>query len=134
MKFLYFREILLTKAELNAILVKLCNNLYQLPALEIPPFAHHLLALASGSTIIIPILALNKYFYTLKYKKQFDDLLENSEITDYDSIEDMSSHDLLDAEHMVLFHLQTVSENTQIESNLQTVLKVNFQLSLQNLN
>ena len=115
---------MLNKAELNAVLVKLCKNLYQLPALEIPPLAHHLLALANGSSIIIPILALNKYFYTLKYKKQFDDLLDNSELTNYDSIEDMTSQELLDAEHMVLFHLQTVSENTQIETHLQTVLKV----------
>lgn len=118
-----FREIELTKVNLNSVLVKLCNTLNQFPALEIPPLAHHLFSLANGSSIVIPILALNKYFYTLKYKNQFDDLLENSEMTDYDSIEELSDKELLEAEHMVLYHLQSIAENTHIENLLLTVLK-----------
>lgn len=118
-----FREIDLTKEQLTKLLAKLCESLRNVEANEIPALAYQLFSLAkSSSLMVIPLIGLNKYFYLYHYKGLFSEM--DSEASDYDLIEEAPFRNVRDAEETVLYHFQTITKYSPIESNLINAFKV----------
>jgi Fanconi anemia group I protein len=112
-----FKNIELTKEQMTKLLAKLCENLRNMDPSNVPGLAHQMFMLCKCSQlIIIPLLALNKYFYLHLYKDSFTEL--NSEMSDYDSIDRAPAENVQHAEETVIFHFQTVTKYTQIEKDL----------------
>lgn len=75
----------LTNDEISTVLTKFCCNLNKLSPTEIPALSFQLFSLcATASQIIVPLIALDKYFYKHYYKKLYADM--ESDSTDFDSI------------------------------------------------
>lgn len=118
-----FRDVDLSKEQLTKLLAKLCESLRSIDATEIPSLAHQMFYLCRASQLIlIPLLALNKYFYLHHYKQKFLEM--DSEVSDYDSIEEAPLKNVNDAEETVIYHFQTVTKYTSIEKDLVAAFKV----------
>lgn len=75
----------MTSAETITVLNKFSGCLQSLAPDALPALSYQLFSICStAAQIIIPILALEKYFHRFYYKKLFDDMSSNS--TDFDSI------------------------------------------------
>lgn len=99
-----FRDFTITPEERRVILKKFSASLQHVVPTEVPALSYQLFSLCtSAEQIMIPILALEKYFYKFYYKKLFADMNSNS--TDFDSIDVFSDKELREAEETVLHHL-----------------------------
>ncbi|KNC26166.1 hypothetical protein FF38_06697 [Lucilia cuprina] len=99
-----FRELHLTASETVIVLNKFTGCLQSLAPDALPALSYQLFSMCStASQIIIPILALEKYFHRYYYKKLFSDMNSNS--TDFDSIDAFSDKELREAEETILHHL-----------------------------
>lgn len=74
---------------------------------------------ASYNQILIPLLALDKYFIKRRYKYEFSELE-----TTPDSVEETSSEGIIQAEETVIYHFQSYGEFTTLEKDLTNALKV----------
>lgn len=82
------------------------------------------LALATFQTalfnqLLVPILALDKYFHKHRYHKEI-----NESASDIDSIDDAADAGIIEIEEIVIYHFQDVSEYTTIERDLTNAIKV----------
>lgn len=112
-----FREIVLTKQQLETLLIKICKNLKSSNHNELAAISFQIfeLSMLCPSYMIVPLLSLNSYFHEKRYIKLYNEM--NSE-SDLDSIEETSDRGIVEAEETVIFHFKTVTEYTCIEKNL----------------
>ncbi|XP_052893741.1 Fanconi anemia group I protein [Anopheles moucheti] len=105
-----FRDLTLSKDETSIFVTKISDNLKNIEPLELPPLAYQLLhvCLKYPSLLVIPLMALQKYFHKNYYKKLLS--TENSDTTDFDSIDRYSDSEIREAEETILFHLSNVVE------------------------
>ncbi|XP_075166591.1 Fanconi anemia complementation group I [Haematobia irritans] len=117
-----FKEIHLTPAETITVLNKFSSCLQFLSPDALPALTYQLFSMCStASQIIIPILALEKYFHRFYYKKLFDDMSSNS--TDFDSIDAFSDRELREAEETILHHLNYCTQYKINEMQMSIVLR-----------
>lgn len=80
-----FRELKLSSSEIVIVLNKFASSFETLSPDTLPALAYQLFAMSQTALhIMIPILALDKYFYRFYYKKLFAEMDSNT--TDIDSI------------------------------------------------
>uniref|UniRef100_A0A182T620 Fanconi anemia group I protein n=1 Tax=Anopheles maculatus TaxID=74869 RepID=A0A182T620_9DIPT len=105
-----FRDLTISKDETSIFVTKISDNLKNIEPLELPPLACQLfhVCLKHPSLLVIPLMALQKYFYKNYYKKLLSN--ENSDTTDFDSIDRYSDSEIREAEETILFHLSNVVE------------------------
>uniref|UniRef100_A0A182Y8A9 Fanconi anemia group I protein n=1 Tax=Anopheles stephensi TaxID=30069 RepID=A0A182Y8A9_ANOST len=105
-----FRDLTLSKDETSIFVTKVSDSLKNIEPLELPPLACQLfhVCLKHPSLLVIPLMALQKYFHKNYYKKLLSN--ENSDTTDFDSIDRYSDSEIREAEETILFHLSNVVE------------------------
>lgn len=75
----------LSNTELLTVLNKFSGALQELSPMELPALCFQLFSMCnSASQLIMPLLALEKYFHRNFYKRLFSDMSSNS--TNFDSI------------------------------------------------
>ncbi|XP_073845314.1 Fanconi anemia complementation group I [Musca autumnalis] len=117
-----FKELHLTAGETLIVLNKFSGCLQSLSPDALPALAFQLFSMCTtASQIIIPILALEKYFHRFYYKKLFDDMSSNS--TDFDSIDAFSDRELREAEETILHHLNYCTQYKITEVQMSIVLR-----------
>lgn len=81
-----FRDLTLSKDETSIFVTKVSDSLKNIEPLELPPLACQLfhVCLKHPSLLVVPLMALQKYFHKNYYKKVLSN--ENSDTTDFDSI------------------------------------------------
>ncbi|XP_055918883.1 Fanconi anemia group I protein [Eupeodes corollae] len=117
-----FREISMSTNEKAVVLNKFSASLQNIVPSEVPALSYQLFSMCTtaGQTII-PILALEKYFYRFYYKKLFADMDSNS--TDFNSIDVFSDKELREAEETVLHHLNYCTQYKINEIQLCIVIR-----------
>ncbi|XP_041787409.1 Fanconi anemia group I protein-like [Anopheles merus] len=105
-----FRDLSLSKDETSIFVTKVSDSLKNIEPLELPPLACQLfhVCLKHPSLLVVPLMALQKYFHKNYYKKVLSN--ENSDTTDFDSIDRYSDSEIREAEETILFHLSNVTE------------------------
>lgn len=88
------------------------------------------LALATFQTahfnqLLIPIMALDKYFYKQRYRKEINETASS----DIDSIDGVADEGVIETEEIVIYHFQNIAEYTTIERDLTNAIKVNINLN-----
>ncbi|XP_055838956.1 Fanconi anemia group I protein [Episyrphus balteatus] len=117
-----FRELTMSPSEKLIVLNKFSASLESIIPSEVPALSYQLFSMCTtAGQIIIPILALEKYFYRFYYKKLFADLDSNS--TDFNSIDVYSDKELREAEETVLHHLNYCTQYKINEIQLCIVLR-----------
>ncbi|XP_053663120.1 Fanconi anemia group I protein [Anopheles marshallii] len=118
-----FRDLTLSKDETSIFVTKISENLKNIEPLELPPLACQLfhVCLKHPSLLVIPLMALQKYFHKNYYKKLLS--TENSDTTDFDSIDRYSDSEIREAEETILFHLSNVVEFRIDETQTVTMFK-----------
>jgi hypothetical protein len=76
--------------------------------------------LASYNQLLVPILALDRYFYQRRYKTEFRETFSESS----DDIEMTSEKGVIESEVIIIYHFQTVAECTSMEKDITNSLKV----------
>jgi hypothetical protein len=71
----------------------------------------------------VPILALDKYFHTRRYRKEI-----NESASDFESIDETADAGIIEIEEIVIYHFQDVAEYTTIERDLTNAIKVTILL------
>lgn len=71
--------------------------------------------------LLIPIMALDKYFYKKRYRKEINE----SSASDIDSIDDTADEGVVETEEICIYHFQNLAEYTTIERDLTNAIKVN---------
>lgn len=72
------------------------------------------------SQLIVPILALDQYFWIKCYKKKFIELSSESA---FESIDEVADNGIAQTEKTIVYHFQMVTEFTNIEKDLVNALK-----------
>ncbi|XP_050076558.1 Fanconi anemia group I protein [Anopheles maculipalpis] len=105
-----FRDLTLSKDEATIFVTKVSDSMKNIEPLELPPLACQLfhVCLKHPCLLVIPLMALQKYFHKNYYKKVLSN--ENSDTTDFDSIDRYSDSEIREAEETILFHLSNVVE------------------------
>ncbi|KAH8277898.1 hypothetical protein KR018_009894, partial [Drosophila ironensis] len=94
----------LSNGEVVTVLNKFAGALQELSPMELPALCFQLFSICRNATqLIIPLLALEKYFHRNFYKGLFSDMCSNS--TNFDSIDSFSDKELREAEETILHHL-----------------------------
>ncbi|XP_055381041.1 uncharacterized protein LOC129611763 [Condylostylus longicornis] len=117
-----FVELKLDENEIVNALSKFCKYLQKVSPAELPPLAFQLFCMCqTASHLIIPILALQKYFHHYYYKKLFTDL--ESEASGLDSIDLYAEKDLREAEETILHHLNFCTRFRISEEEVCVILR-----------
>ncbi|XP_050081873.1 Fanconi anemia group I protein isoform X2 [Anopheles aquasalis] len=105
-----FSDFTLSRDETATFVTKISDSIKQIEPLELPPLAFQLfhVCLKSPSQLIVPLMALEKYFHKNYYKKVLS--TANSDTTDFDSIDRYSDNEIREAEETILYHLSNVTE------------------------
>lgn len=113
-----FKDIEVTSLQQELLITKVCSYIEKVDPQDIGNLALVTFQQASYNQIIMPLLALDKYFYKRRYKY---------EINEFDSAPDdigeTSSEGLVQAEETTIYHFQSIAEFTTMEKNLATALK-----------
>lgn len=117
---LNYREIPLNKLQNELLLGKICDNLSNVRQEDISGLALACFNLALFNRLVIPILALDSYFYNKRYRKKF---LEMESESDMNSIDETAEKGIIETEENVIFHFQHVTEFTSIEKDIVNALK-----------
>uniref|UniRef100_A0A1A9ZCX7 Fanconi anemia group I protein n=1 Tax=Glossina pallidipes TaxID=7398 RepID=A0A1A9ZCX7_GLOPL len=116
------RELQLSANEITVVLNKFCGYIQSLNPMALPALAYQLFSICStASQIIVPILALDKYFHRFYYKKLFADMNSNS--VDFDSIDAFSDKEMREAEETILHHLDLCTQIKITEQQMCAVLR-----------
>lgn len=99
---------------------KICENIQNVHPNDIPRLALACFNLSLFNRIIIPVLALDAYFFNKRYMKKF---IEMESESDVDSIDETAEKGVIETEENVIFHFQHVTEFTSIEKDIVTSLK-----------
>lgn len=78
---------------------------------------------SNSNQMIMPLLALDKYFYKRRYRFELNELDSSP-----DDIDEASAEGLIQAEETVIYHFQNISEYTTMEKNITNALKVKNKL------
>jgi hypothetical protein len=105
----------------DKLIHKICACIEKVNHQDIGNLALVTFQLANCNQIILPLLALDKYFFKLRYRFV---LSEYESAQDEEMIEETSSEGLVQAEETTIYHFQNVAEFTTIERNISTALKV----------
>ncbi|XP_068145106.1 LOW QUALITY PROTEIN: Fanconi anemia group I protein homolog [Drosophila tropicalis] len=117
-----FRALHLSNAEILTVLNKFAGALQELSPMELPALCFQLFSMCnSASKLIIPLLALEKYFHRNYYKRLFSDMCSNS--TDLDSIDSFSDKELREAEETILHHLNYCTMYKLTEQHMVIMLR-----------
>lgn len=76
--------------------------------------------------MLVPLLALDKYFYKHRYRMAMNELDSSP-----DDIDETSTEETVRAEETVIYHFQNIAEYTSMEKDLTNAIKVkkcNFSL------
>ncbi|KAH8389032.1 hypothetical protein KR200_011962 [Drosophila serrata] len=120
-----FKNMNLSNAEVVTVLNKFSGALQELSPMELPALCFQLFSMCTtASQLIIPLLALEKYFHRNFYKRLFSDMCSNS--TNLDSIDSYSDKELREAEETILHHLNYCTMYKLTEKHLAIMLR-NFQ-------
>ncbi|XP_034479900.1 Fanconi anemia group I protein [Drosophila innubila] len=112
----------LSYAERVTVLNKFAGALQELSPMELPALCYQLFSMCnSAAQLIIPLLALEKYFHRNYYKRLFLDMCSNS--TDFDSIDAYSDKELREAEETVLHHLNYCTMYLLSEQHVAIMLR-----------
>uniref|UniRef100_A0A2M4CNT3 Uncharacterized protein n=1 Tax=Anopheles darlingi TaxID=43151 RepID=A0A2M4CNT3_ANODA len=105
-----FRDFNLSREETATFVTKISDSIKQIEPLELPPLAFQLfrVCLKNPGQLIVPLMALQKYFHKNYYKKVLSNA--NSDTTDFDSIDRYSDTEIREAEETILYHLSNVTE------------------------
>lgn len=71
------------------------------------------------SQLLIPIMALDEYFFKQRYRKEI-----NETASEIDSIDETAEAGVIETEEVVIYHFQNVAEYTTIERDLTNAIKV----------
>lgn len=118
-----FKDIEISTAQQELLITKVCGCFDKVGHHEIGNLALVTFQQASYQQMIMPLLALDKYFYKRRYRF----ILSEYESAP-DDIEETSSEGLFQAEETTIYHFQNTAEFTTIERNITTALKVKFSL------
>ncbi|KAL7030400.1 hypothetical protein ACKWTF_006642 [Chironomus riparius] len=113
-----FKDIELSQAQQSLLITKISENICQVSQNDISNLALVTFQIASYNQIIIPLLALDKYFLKRRYKYEFSELE-----TTPDSVEETSSEGTIQAEETVIYHFQSYAEFTTLEKDITNALK-----------
>ncbi|XP_017044461.1 Fanconi anemia group I protein homolog [Drosophila ficusphila] len=117
-----FKSMNLSSAEILTVLNKFSGALQELSPMELPALCYQLFSMCStASQLIIPLLALEKYFHRNFYKRLFSDMCSNS--TNLDSIDSYSDKELREAEETILHHLNYCTMYKLTEKHLAIMLR-----------
>ncbi|XP_060654538.1 Fanconi anemia group I protein [Drosophila nasuta] len=117
-----FSTLKLNNGERLTVLNKFSGALQDLSPMELPALCYQLFSMCQSATqLIIPLLALEKYFYRNYYKRLFSDMSSNS--TDFDSIDNYSDKELREAEETVLHHLNYCTMYLLNEQHISIMLR-----------
>jgi fanconi anemia group I protein len=105
---------------MEILMGKICDNLPNVGQSDIPRLALACFNLSLFNKIIIPILALDSYFYNKRYMKKFVEIDSESDVN---SIDTTAEKGIIETEENVIFHFQHVTEFTSIEKNIVASLK-----------
>ncbi|XP_026842269.1 Fanconi anemia group I protein homolog [Drosophila persimilis] len=117
-----FKAINLSNGEILTVLNKFSGALQELSPMELPALCFQLFSMCqNASQLIVPLLALEKYFQRNYYKRLFSDMSSNS--TDFDSIDPFSDKELREAEETILHHLNYCTMYKLTEKHLAIMLR-----------
>ncbi|EDV59451.2 Fanconi anemia group I protein homolog [Drosophila erecta] len=117
-----FKTMNLSSGEILTVLNKFSGVLQELSPMELPALCFQLFSMCStASQLIIPLLALEKYFHRNYYKRLFSDMCSNS--TNLDSIDSFSDKELREAEETILHHLNYCTMYKLTEKHLAIMLR-----------
>ncbi|XP_053673682.1 Fanconi anemia group I protein [Anopheles nili] len=118
-----FRDLILSRDETSIFVTKISDSLKHTEPLELPPLVCQLfhVCLKHSSLLVVPLMALQKYFHKNYYKKLLSS--ENSDTTDFDSIDRYSDSEMREAEETILYHLSNVTEFRVDESQTVAMFK-----------
>ncbi|XP_030375244.1 Fanconi anemia group I protein [Scaptodrosophila lebanonensis] len=117
-----FKEMQLSNEERLTVLNKFAGALQEQTPMELPALCFQLFSMCSSAgQLIIPLLALEKYFHRYYYKRLFADMCNNS--SDLDSIDSYSEKELREAEETILFHLNCCTMYTLSEQQLSIMFR-----------
>nr|NP_610429.2 fanconi anemia complementation group I [Drosophila melanogaster]A1Z7L1.2 RecName: Full=Fanconi anemia group I protein homolog; Short=Protein FACI [Drosophila melanogaster]AAF59016.2 fanconi anemia complementation group I [Drosophila melanogaster] len=117
-----FKTMNLSSGEIVTVLNKFSGALQELSPMELPALCFQLFSMCStASQLIIPLLALEKYFHRNYYKRLFSDMCSNS--TNLDSIDLFSDKELREAEETILHHLNYCTMYKLTEKHLAIMLR-----------
>lgn len=105
---------------MELLMGKICDNLPNVQQSDIPRLALACFNLSLFNKIVIPVLALDSYFYNKRYMKKF---VEIDSENDVDSIDVTAEKGVIETEDNVIFHFQNVTEFTSIEKDIVNSLK-----------
>uniref|UniRef100_A0AAG5DEU5 Fanconi anemia group I protein n=1 Tax=Anopheles atroparvus TaxID=41427 RepID=A0AAG5DEU5_ANOAO len=118
-----FRDLSLLRDETSIFVTKISDSIRQIEPLELPPLVCQLfhVCLKHSSLLVIPLMALQRYFHKNYYKKVLSN--ENSDTTDFDSIDRYSDSEIREAEETILYHLSNVTEFRVDEAQIVSMFK-----------
>lgn len=99
---------------------KICENFSNVPPSDISGLAHACFNLTLFHKLVIPVLALDTYFFQKRYKKKY---IELDSASDLNSIDEFSEKGIVETEETVIFHFQHVTEFTSIEKDIVNSLR-----------
>lgn len=102
------------------LLGKICDNFSNVNQGDVSGLALACFNLALFNKLIIPMLALDTYFFNKRYKHKF---IEFDSANDFDSIDETAEKGVIEMEENVIFHFQQVTEFTMIEKDIVAALK-----------
>ncbi|XP_035772675.1 Fanconi anemia group I protein-like isoform X2 [Anopheles albimanus] len=118
-----FRDLNLSRDETATFVTKMSDSIKHIEPMELPPLAFQLfhVCLKNPSQLIVPLMALQKYFHKNYYKKVLSNA--NSDTTDFDSIDRYSESEIREAEETILYHISNVTEFRLDETHVVAMFK-----------
>ncbi|XP_017066246.1 Fanconi anemia group I protein [Drosophila eugracilis] len=117
-----FKSMNLNCGEILMVLNKFSGTLQELSPMELPALCFQLFSICNtAAQLIIPLLALDKYFHRNFYKRLFSDMCSNS--TNLDSIDSFSDKELREAEETILHHLNYCTMYKLTEKHLSIMFR-----------
>lgn len=115
-----FKDIPLNKQQNELLLGKICDNFSNVPPAEIGRLALVVFNLSLFNRLIVPVLALDSYFFEKRYMQKFAEM--DSEL-DVNSIDELAEKGIIEAEENIVYHFQELVEFTSIEKDIVNALK-----------
>lgn len=127
--FLNYRDIELTPQQHDILITKVSESMCKVHHQDIGNLALATFQTALFHQLLIPILALDKYFFKQRYRKEISETA-----SDIDSIDDTTEEGVIETEEIVIYHFQNVAEYTTIERDLTNAIKVSKNIIFESIN
>lgn len=116
---LTYRDIELSQSQHDALITKVSGLFHDVQPQDIGNLSLATFQTALFNQLLLPILALDKYFHKHRYRKEM-----NESGSDMDSIDEAADAGIIEVEEIVIYHFQDVAEYTTIERDLTNAIKV----------